>query len=486
MKVIAVVMTMAMVLLLSSAVIAETAGGPEKTYIVQPGDWLIKIGRKVKANWKQIAKNNNLKDPYLIYPGQKLIIPENRWRKVGGNPYQGTWQRALENFDLPAKVKKQIKENIRNNNFRWLESGLKSGQKLNQVVFGQGEVWNNVLCQWSKTRLYAARDYGAGNYHLIQVLKCRNWAWWVEKKIALSVSLPTPVAKAIPRLPMAPAVRASPAFPPVPVYVSPKEEEREIVDAFEFYVGGGTYESVHYDARGCYLWGRARYRPFEFSISDKLCLKIGAFASGALGSGNDQDYGYHWGKWAIGPTAKLVGLHWDADFDAGIGRLDNKGGIDLYKSEQIDDIFLLSAHGNFYGRRDKGKRWLPKTELNLEATLPYNEEQRRSWDNNPLTPDPYDNRVAELSLTQGIYDFELTDHLRLTPGFNLGVGREYGIGRNFYQLGPRTTLSWHNQDIISISFLNFKEQLGGNGDQWHWLSGWLNISGLIKAYQIDK
>ena len=83
MKAIAVVMAMVMVLLLFSAVMAETAVGPEKTYIVQSGDWLIKIGQKVKTGWKQIAKINNLKDPNINYPGQKLLIPENRWEKVG-------------------------------------------------------------------------------------------------------------------------------------------------------------------------------------------------------------------------------------------------------------------------------------------------------------------------------------------------------------------------------------------------------------------
>ena len=480
MKAITAVIAMVMVLLLSSAIMAATAVEPEKTYIVQSGDWLIKIGQKVKTGWKQIAKINNLKDPYIIYPGQKLIIPENRWEKVGGNPYQGTWQKALENFDLPAKVKKQVKENIRNNNFNWLESGLKSGQKLNQVVFGQNKVWHNVICQWSKTQLYAAKDYGIGDYHVIQVLKCKNWTWWVEKK-PVPVSVPVIEKKLI--------VEALPSFPLVPLAVSPKEYQKEEItaaDMVELYIGSGNYESVYYDAQGHYFWGKIRYKPFEFNISDNLNLRLGIFGFTGLGQGNDGDYDYSWKKWVIGPTVKLIGLHWDADFDGGIGQHYDKGGIDLYRSEQVDDIFLFSAHGNFYGRRDRGKKWLPKTELNLELTLPYHQNHQHSWHGDPLVPDPNDNRVVELSLTQGICDIKLSDHLRLTPGFNLGVGREYGQEKNFYQLGPRATLTWHNQDIISISFLNYKEQLDGDGDQWHWLGGWLNISGLIKAYQIDK
>lgn len=43
-------------------------------YIVEKGDYLIKIGKKFNKDWKKIAKNNNIKFPYIIYQGQKLII----------------------------------------------------------------------------------------------------------------------------------------------------------------------------------------------------------------------------------------------------------------------------------------------------------------------------------------------------------------------------------------------------------------------------
>lgn len=44
------------------------------TYIVQKGDYLIKIGKKFNVDWKQIAKDNNIKTPYIIKVGQKLVI----------------------------------------------------------------------------------------------------------------------------------------------------------------------------------------------------------------------------------------------------------------------------------------------------------------------------------------------------------------------------------------------------------------------------
>jgi len=74
----------------------------------------------------------------------------------------------------------------------------------------------------------------------------------------------------------------------------------------------------------------------------------------------------------------------------------------------------------------------------------------------------------------------------LTPGFNLGVGRAFGLDMNYYQLGPRVVLSYYNQDIASISVLNYKEMLGGDGDQWHWIAGWISIGDVVKAIKAHR
>ena len=46
------------------------------TYIVKPGDTLSGIAAKFKTNWKALAKYNNLKNPNLIYAGDKIKIPK--------------------------------------------------------------------------------------------------------------------------------------------------------------------------------------------------------------------------------------------------------------------------------------------------------------------------------------------------------------------------------------------------------------------------
>jgi LysM repeat protein len=49
------------------------AGGT--TYIVQSGDRLFSIGRMFNVDPYTIAQTNNIRAPFLIYPGQKLTIP---------------------------------------------------------------------------------------------------------------------------------------------------------------------------------------------------------------------------------------------------------------------------------------------------------------------------------------------------------------------------------------------------------------------------
>lgn len=52
--------------------------GEQQFYIVVTGDSLSKIGQKVGVDWKDIASANYIKEPYVIYPKQKLLIPDKK------------------------------------------------------------------------------------------------------------------------------------------------------------------------------------------------------------------------------------------------------------------------------------------------------------------------------------------------------------------------------------------------------------------------
>lgn len=58
--------------------IEETAPAPvakEETYIVKSGDVLWKIAEKFGLTWERLAEYNKLKNPHLIFPGQKILVP---------------------------------------------------------------------------------------------------------------------------------------------------------------------------------------------------------------------------------------------------------------------------------------------------------------------------------------------------------------------------------------------------------------------------
>jgi LysM repeat protein len=45
------------------------------TYVVQRGEYLVSIARKYNLNWYTLATFNSIPYPYVIYPGQTLLIP---------------------------------------------------------------------------------------------------------------------------------------------------------------------------------------------------------------------------------------------------------------------------------------------------------------------------------------------------------------------------------------------------------------------------
>ena len=46
----------------------------EESYIVQPGDSIWSIAINFNLDSEQLIKNNNLKEPYIIYPNQELFL----------------------------------------------------------------------------------------------------------------------------------------------------------------------------------------------------------------------------------------------------------------------------------------------------------------------------------------------------------------------------------------------------------------------------
>jgi LysM repeat protein len=47
-----------------------------RTYVVQRGDWLMRIARRFGVDPGVLARVNNISNPNRIFPGQVLIIPD--------------------------------------------------------------------------------------------------------------------------------------------------------------------------------------------------------------------------------------------------------------------------------------------------------------------------------------------------------------------------------------------------------------------------
>lgn len=65
----------------SSPSSTNTGSTSDTVYTVKSGDTLSGICAKYNADWKQVASYNNIKNPHLIYAGQKIKIPQRLMTK---------------------------------------------------------------------------------------------------------------------------------------------------------------------------------------------------------------------------------------------------------------------------------------------------------------------------------------------------------------------------------------------------------------------
>ena len=61
-----------------------------KTYTVKSGDTLSSIAEKYNTTYQTLAKYNNISNPSLIYPGQKIKIPNSSNEKKETKPNKQT------------------------------------------------------------------------------------------------------------------------------------------------------------------------------------------------------------------------------------------------------------------------------------------------------------------------------------------------------------------------------------------------------------
>lgn len=176
-----------------------------KRYEVKQGDWLSKIAPKLGVDWKELAIANGIKEPFRIYPGQILNIPENGyskavaeaepflWKSPGSNPFgHRDFIKAIKSFSMPEKVAKNLIAKVKSEEFEWMN--IEAGNQFTQMIFHDFQIVENVIGSWKdKERLLATRlykvKYAGETFYLVDPLICHNWAWWSDGERISSVSL---------------------------------------------------------------------------------------------------------------------------------------------------------------------------------------------------------------------------------------------------------------------------------------------------------
>lgn len=463
-----------------------------ETYTVRKGDTLSKISRKFGVSLKKLIRANSaVEDPDLIYPGWELRIPDSggsesgvfHWKNVGVDPF-------TTNPEDPEQLKKGLRllgfsqEQIFDISLEMRDaepeiSSFKKGDRLEAMVFGESRVEKPVICAFEEeqpTKAYTTSTLEKLGYILVVPEVCGNYS------LISAPKKEEPSAK----VEGLPSTEERPSFSEVPTHPGKRDKKRLERTKFEAYMGGGVDEPVHASGHNEHAWGKVRYRPFWAELTDSIDIGFGIFGYGAIGSGRDGSYRHSWKRFSVGPNVKFVGENWDTDFDLGIGALSSDGEEGRYESDQRDKIYHLSVYSSFYKRRNEGEKWWPETNIGLDATIPYDTDHDHSWDGRSLEPDPWDNQVVELSLKQGIYDFDVGGNIRLTPEIHAGLGHSWGEEADFYKIGPGMSAGYKGYDILTLSVLNYQEYLGSDADNWSWASLTLDLTNTYKAWKASR
>lgn len=397
-----------------------------EVYKVKQGEYLALIGNRLNVPWQEIVKANvRIKPPkYVIMVGQKLNIP--RTDAVAAEVDETANSSYLKEI---KSLRAQIAE---------LE------QKLNQATAEVAKEESAV----------AVRQEAVGVKTGSQELR----------KEAMT---PSVAAK---KMDVAKDEKSV-----VQPTVSVKEETviAGSTDSFDAIMNGTYYKTANGpDGHGTSLNGRVRYRPFFLPNVGKsgYDLGIGLFGYGNIvdGEAGKNSDPYDKRVWTVGPTAKLYGSGWDANFDLGFGRV-NESGKGYDETQTVFSPFIWYSN---YARRLADKPLFAKTEVGLGMVMPIANQGSR------------DMRTGELYFIQWIYDKKINQDVRLSTGLETSLGYDKGGGYNFYRLGPALSLEYKNQSVVTLS-LGYKEKLGVENDLWL-INGSLNAGNVIKLVKASR
>ena len=128
---------------------------PSLSYTVKPSDKLIRMSSEMLVNpqaWNEIAKYNGLKDPNVIFPGQKLNIPLRFLKFQPANGKVISAEGDVRMGDTPMQVGAAVADGSR---FR---TGANSSAVIELADGSRVKLLPNSLAEVVASRNYAMRD----------------------------------------------------------------------------------------------------------------------------------------------------------------------------------------------------------------------------------------------------------------------------------------------------------------------------------------
>lgn len=380
-------------LLLMAVIVFAAASAGAETYTVKKGDCLSRIAVRHHVKVKALHQANQaIKNPDLIYPGQILTIPTTEakqeqvveteftplndlGRHAFGPKRDGI--KAIRMSSLPEEVKQILIAKVQKGEFEW--ASIKKGNRFREMFFGDYKIAKNKIANWDSSLLEAARLYQAEFegvvYSLYDPLKCRNWAWWAEKKKEVEKAIKPPAAKppeviATPlpepekkkmMLVMIPVDEQSPAVKaeiPPPVIKTPAEKASYY--EHETFMWYGSYWALKGDGKSAYVGGKHNSF-FAKQVTGAGTFREGAGVTANAWQGLNDGFLFRGDRFSIGPVVDLTsknGTRTVATVQAGKQRDFGHDG-NGYSARQDTDIILVGLSNDVYkvGPFNKIESW---------------------------------------------------------------------------------------------------------------------------------
>jgi len=419
------------------AILIFPANAIAKTYKIRPGDCLSGIASRFGTTVKELAKINRISNPDLIFADATLDIPGETtgkavtvspkifsWKHVNSNPFgnRRSPKKMINKFSLPEKAKEKLVEIVKNKEFRWAE--LRQGNRFEQMAFGNYRAVSNVVADWNKSKLYAARLYEVViddcKYFLAEPLVCHNWCWWREKvkkkKLLLFLTPPSVKGK--------PTVTAS--------LERKKKAKHKCRPDWEAWTYAGHYIGMQKENRHDWsqYWGfNASFFPCELPLGDGVFRAGPALQyvgwRGEAGRAVDYDGQMN----LVGGEAQYITGSTKTQLKVYVG--EKHGSVEgkgfPYKCRQKNDLLAIEAAHEWW---HSGRKWFHEAEVGGRAEIDLSGKRHSSWEGNPIpeSEDPADDQYYySLRAKTEIYEGKhATPTAELTAGYR-GFDKSYHL-----------------------------------------------------------